>query len=230
MYHLRDIKHISFDLWLTLIKSNPEFKPLRNKLFARYFDIRKSDEEVSAAFRHFDLLFNTINEKAGYNVRNSEMQFVILDNLGVAIETISQRDMNDYYKEMETLFFNYHPIMIEPETCNILHALKDKDISMSILSNTGFILASTLRKLLSYLNIEPYFCFQLYSDEMGHSKPSPKVFESLFQQAQQIKTITKQEVLHVGDNPLADVEGSQKFGFTPLLLNSENTLRKLFLN
>jgi len=230
MHYLPGIKHISFDLWLTLIKSNPEFKPLRNKLFARYFNIRKPEDEVASSFRRFDLLFNSINEKAGYNVRNTEMQFVILDNLGIAIETISQKDMEGYYKEMETLFFNYHPIMIEPETCNILNALKDKGISMSILSNTGFILSSTLRKLLSYLDIEPYFCFQLYSDEMGHSKPSPKVFELLFQQVQQIKTITKQEVLHVGDNPIADVEGSQKFGFTPLLLNSEHTLRKLFLN
>ena len=32
-------KHISFDLWLTLIKSNPEFKSKRNLLFRDFFEI-----------------------------------------------------------------------------------------------------------------------------------------------------------------------------------------------
>jgi putative hydrolase of the HAD superfamily len=228
MYHLQGIKHISFDLWLTLIKSNPEFKPLRNQLFAKHFNVRKPEEAVAASFRHFDVLFNSINEKIGNNIHYSEMLFVILDNLGVPIESISQSDMEAYYKEMETLFFNYHPQLMEPETANILTGLQDKNISISILSNTGFILGSSLRKLLNHLDIETYFCFQLYSDEMGHSKPSQKVFESVLKEIQHIKTIEKQEVLHVGDNPISDIAGSQQFGFKPLLLNSENTLRKLF--
>lgn len=228
MHHLQGIKHISFDLWLTLIKSNPEFKPLRNKLFAKHFNVAKPDEAVAASFRHFDVLFNSINEKVGNNIHYSEMLFVILDNLDVAIESVSLNDMEAYYKEMETLFFNYHPQLMEPETAHILKALQDTDRTISILSNTGFILGSSLRTLLNHLDIEPYFCFQLYSDEMGHSKPSQKVFETVLKEVQQIKSIEKQEVLHVGDNPISDIAGSQQFGFKPLLLNSENTLRKLF--
>lgn len=32
-------KHISFDLWLTLIKSNPEYKIKRNLLFREFFSV-----------------------------------------------------------------------------------------------------------------------------------------------------------------------------------------------
>lgn len=226
--HLQGIQHISLDLWLTLIKSAPDFKPLRNKLFAQYFKIRQTEEAVKNAFRHFDLLFNSINEKVGRNVQYSEMLFVILDNLGVNTAEVSLHDMEAYYREMEALFLQHHPLFIDPATINVLTYLQDKGISLNILSNTGFILGSTLRKLIIHLNIESYFCFQLYSDEMGCSKPSEKAFGQVFQETQKIKTITRKAILHVGDNLKADYDGSLKFGFNALLLDNENTLSKLF--
>jgi putative hydrolase of the HAD superfamily len=229
MHTLDGIQHISFDLWLTLIKSNPEFKPLRNQLFARHFDIQRDPEDVAMAIRHFDLLFNNMNERTGRNVHYSEILYVILDYLGTPIDKISANDMEAYYQQMETLFFAFPPVLIDANTKHILQIVRDKGITLNILSNTGFILGNTLRKLLNHLDMEPYFCFQIYSDEMGHSKPSEIVYGRVFQELQSIKTLSKQAVLHIGDNQIADVQGAANFGFQSLLIDSKNTLSKIFL-
>ncbi len=93
---LKGLKHVSFDLWLTLIKSDPVFKPLRNNLFARHFAVPQPAEAVTQAFRYFDLLFNRINEKTGGNLQQTEMLYLILDHLGVDIETVTDDVMHAY--------------------------------------------------------------------------------------------------------------------------------------
>ena len=230
MQLLDGIRHVSFDLWLTLIRSRPEFKPLRNELFARHFGVHKPVPEIAAAFRHFDQLFNLINEKAGGNVHYTEMLYVILDYLGVPVAQISADAMDQYYRKMEILFYENHPLLIDPNTIAVLDMLKEKDCTINILSNTGFILGNTLKQLLVMLGIADYFSFQLYSDEMGNSKPSPKVYAQVLDETQKLKPLFKEEVLHVGDNPVADLGGARQFGFRSVLLDKDNTLRNLFLN
>ncbi|PSK90683.1 HAD family hydrolase [Taibaiella chishuiensis] len=228
---LRGLKHVSFDLWLTLIKSDPVFKPLRNQLFARYFDISRPAETVTQAFRYFDLLFNRINEKTGGNLQQTEMLYLILDHLGVSIETITAGDMQGYYHEMEQLFFRHHPQLIDKGTVTVLQAIKDQGCSVNILSNTGFILGSTLRQLLPVLGIGSYFDFQVYSDETGCSKPSADMYDQVWTRVKQYGTVVKEEVLHVGDNAIADYNGAQQFGFRSVLVDTQhNLLSNLFSN
>jgi FMN phosphatase YigB (HAD superfamily) len=46
----------------------------------------------------------------------------------------------------------------------------------------------------------------IFSDEIGYAKPSPKVFEVLFQET----GCAPDSIVHVGDNMQADYEGAQK--------------------
>jgi putative hydrolase of the HAD superfamily len=206
------------------------FKPLRNELFARFFGVKKSADEVTFVFRHFDLLFNRINERTEGNVHYTEMLYVILDHLGIAIDDVPESAMEAYYMEMEQLFFEHRPHLISAETADILKRITDNGCTINILSNTGFILGKTLRPLLEQLDVEQYFSFQLYSDEMGNSKPSQKVYETVFRETQKIKELSKNAVLHIGDNTFADVEGATRFGFRSALIDETNTLKKIFLN
>lgn len=62
-------RHYSFDLWLTLIRSNPAFKQKRTEYFHQNFNYsHKSIDEVALAFRQIDIMCNTINEKTGKNI------------------------------------------------------------------------------------------------------------------------------------------------------------------
>ncbi len=44
------------------------------------------------------------------------MLYVILDHLGVPVDRVPQDVMDNYYRKMEALFYEYHPVLIDPET------------------------------------------------------------------------------------------------------------------
>ena len=139
-------KHLSFDLWLTLIKSNPEFKSKRNLLFKEYFNIDCSLEKVTEVVRYYDVLINNTNEKTGLNVETYEIYFLILNALNVKIEEIEIEKLDDFYKETELLFMQFKPNLIYPQIHILFEEILNQNKSINILSNTGFIKGNTLKQ------------------------------------------------------------------------------------
>jgi putative hydrolase of the HAD superfamily len=139
---------------------------------------------------------------------------------------IKDIDTGKLYKDMETLLFNYLPVPYSPVTIEVLDHLKNKSGgTFSLLSNTGFIKGLTLKKVLTELKIDQYFDFQLYSDEAGMSKPNPAFFELMLQNIKRVnhpKQINLNNIIHVGDNPVTDVEGANAAGIKSMLINSNN--------
>ena len=211
-------KHLSFDLWLTLIKSNPEFKNKRNLLFKEYFDIDCSLEKVAEIVRYYDVLINNTNEKTGLNVDTFEIYFLILNALKVKIEEIEIQRLEGFYKETELLFMQFKPVLIYPKIQFLFKEIVEQEKTINILSNTGFIKGDTLRKLMNHFELDQYFSFQIYSDETGFSKPNVKMFELVYDEIRKNKIVHKSEVLHIGDNKLADYNGAINFGFNALLI------------
>jgi putative hydrolase of the HAD superfamily len=219
--------HYSFDLWLTLIKSNPYFKIERTKIFHRDFNPGgKSIDEVARAFRQVDLMCNAVNENTGKNIDADEMYLMVISLINDNQLNIADIDTSKLYQDMEKLLFYYLPVAYSSVTIATLRHLKQKeDVTFSLLSNTGFIKGATLRKVLVELKLSEYFDFQLYSDEVGMSKPSPALFALMLQQIKEINTnrdIDLNNIIHVGDNPRADVEGANAAGIKSLLINSNN--------
>lgn len=218
------IKHVSFDLWLTLIKSNPSFKKERAKLIADFFDIKKQEDIVLSRVRYFDKLANSINEIVGKNIDCYEIILLILHDLEVDISKIHQKDLDAFYAEMEKLIFNFLPELLEKNTTHLLNELKELNLTLSLLSNTGFIRGKTLDKILKELNIYNCFSFRLYSDELGYSKPYINVFDAVEKKVLELyPKIKRKEILHIGDNPKADYEGATDYGFSALLINNHNS-------
>jgi putative hydrolase of the HAD superfamily len=214
-----DYKHISFDLWLTIIKSNPEFKDKRNILFREFFNIDKPIEEVASVIRKYDILTNTINEKVGKNFDTYEIYLLILGDLtNGKIDGYNEGQLFEFYKLTEDLLLQYKPLLLNSEIPLVLNSLKKEGISMNILSNTAFIKGSSLRKILEYYELDQYFSFQIYSDEIGFSKPGTAIYQHAYNAIKQISNIAKHEVIHVGDNKISDYEGALKFGFNAHLL------------
>jgi putative hydrolase of the HAD superfamily len=211
-------RHISFDLWLTLIKSHPEFKNRRNLLYKEYFAIDKPIEEVTAVIRKFDLLTNSVNEKVGRNFDTFEIYYLILDGLSVDINTISRKQLEEFYTLTENLLLQYKPVLLHETIPAFLKQIHEHGITMNILSNTAFIKGSSLRKVLESYGIGEYFAFQAFSDETGYSKPAPEMYQHAYNEIQKIDTIAKNEILHVGDNCLSDYDGAINFGFDAHLI------------
>ncbi len=214
-------KHLSFDLWLTLIKSNPEFKNKRNLLFKEYFHIDKPIDEVAAAIRKFDILTNSINEKAGKNFDTFEIYYLILDALDIDIQLFSNTQLAEFYLYTEELLMHYKPVLLHDYIPSLFEKLHAEGITMNILSNTAFIKGSALRKVIAHYGLDKYFSFQMYSDETGYSKPSPTMYQIAYDEMKKIGAIAKGEVLHIGDNKVSDYNGALSFGFNAhLILNT----------
>lgn len=227
-------KHYSFDLWLTLIRSNPAFKAERARYFHANFNAaEKSLEEVSAIFRKVDLMVNAINERTGKNIDAEEMYLMVISVVNDYSTDFQGIDIDELYNKMEVLLLENMPLVYCPDSMGILQKLRDcGTCSMSLLSNTGFIKGKTLRKILSHLELDKLLDFQLYSDEVRMSKPSLKFFQLMLDTIDRNKHVELElhEIIHVGDNPLADVKGAEAVGIKSLLINSNHlTISSLLL-
>ncbi len=210
-------KHLSFDLWLTLIQSHPEFKGKRNQLFKDFFEIEAPLEKVAEVIRKYDVLSNNINEKTGLNFDTFQIYYLILSALNVNLDTVDSEKLSCFYTESENLFMTYKPTLLYADTAKLFKEITSQEKTINILSNTAFIKGKTLRKLLAYYDLETSFLFQIYSDEVGFSKPNQKIFQLVYDQLSQ-QNIQKNEVLHIGDNEIADYKGALHFGFDAFLL------------
>lgn len=220
-------QHYSFDLWLTLIRSNPEFKIERTKIFHRDFNpSHKGIEEVAKAFRQVDLMCNAVNENTGKNIDADEMYLMVISLINDNALDLCDIDINKLYLDMEALLFRHLPITYDTVTIEVLDHLKQKSgATFSLLSNTGFIKGTTLKKVLVELKMDKYFDFQLYSDEVGMSKPNPALFRLMLEQVKQInpgKDIGPENIIHIGDNARADVAGANNVGIKSMLVNSND--------
>jgi len=214
-------QHYSFDLWLTLIKSNPLFKKQRSRYFHQYYNFKNiSLEAVEHKFRSVDLMCNAINERTGKNIDADEMYLMVISQINDNQINLHDIDIDALYNTMEALVFDYLPQVYDQDTVSLLANLKGSGITTNILSNTGFIKGVTLRKVLQELTLTPYFDFQLYSDEAGMSKPNLAFFELMISQARQLAPLSLQDIMHVGDNPKADLEGALRAGVKATLVNS----------
>lgn len=97
------------------------------------------------------------------------------------------------------------------DSLSILDYLKEKEIPIIALSNWDI----SLHQVVRILGIEEYFVAVIASLVEGVEKPDPALFEVGRKQLN-IKT---SNILHVGDDPIADVQGARNFGMQALLLD-----------
>ena len=168
--------------------------------------------------RHYDVLCNNINEKTGLNIDTFEIYYLILNALNVNIDEIGIERLSHFYKEAEMLFMKFKPDLTYPKVQLLFKEIIEQEKTISILSNTAFIKGTTLRVLLKHYELDNFFSFQIYSDETGFSKPSNEIFKLVYNEVKSFKSIEKKEILHIGDNRIADYNGALNFGFDALLV------------
>ncbi|MDC8101593.1 MULTISPECIES: HAD family hydrolase [Chryseobacterium] len=209
--------HFSFDLWLTLIKSHPEFKTKRVELFSSFFNVDKPIEDVAKTVKYYDDLCNTINEVTGGNIDTFEIYLMILGALNIDIKLLNKEKLNEFYIKSEALFLEYKPVIIFENIHDFFDDIKNQGKTINVLSNTGFIKGKTMRKFLIHENLDQYIDFHIYSDEINCSKPNPLIFQEVKNKIKD-QDIPMHKILHIGDNPVADYKGAKDFGFSAYLL------------
>ncbi len=107
------IKHFSFDLWFTLIKSNPSFKKERALIFFKEYNTKsKPLIEIESVFRRIDFMCNSINEKTGKNIDAEEMYSMVLYEINDGKDILESTDLKKLYLSLENLFFIIRQIFL----------------------------------------------------------------------------------------------------------------------
>ncbi|GAB3742283.1 HAD family hydrolase [Spirosoma lituiforme] len=231
-----DYRHYSFDVWLTLIRSNPNFRRERTAYFDHYFNpLGRSLNQVDELIREVDLTCTRINELVGKNIDSLELVLLMAQRLGTDLNQLTRERLIGVQQDLSQLFQEYPPQLIDKEIPLVLSTLRAKGITLSLLSNTGLIRGASLRQYWDKLGIGELFSFQLYSDEVGLSKPNPAFYAMLYQKARQLSeyqfdSLQSKSIIHIGDNPVADEAGARAAQLSTFLIHPDKPkFRKLLL-
>jgi len=124
------------------------------------------------------------------------------------------------WNEILTVYYEViHSVRkIYPDVVETLEILSDAGVRMGIVSNTTnpeFIKNEELRRT----DLEKYFEFALFSSSLPYRKPHASIFRAAISRLQ----VNAEEILFVGDNLNADVEGPQAVGIFAAWLNRNNS-------
>lgn len=97
---------------------------------------------------------------------------------------------------------------LAPEIRPCLEALSERGIKLGIVCDVGFTGGALLRDFLDREGLLGHFSGWAFSDEVGHYKPSPQIFEAA------LGTLGAQpgEAVHVGDLRRTDIAGARAVG------------------
>ncbi len=111
---------------------------------------------------------------------------------------------------------DYHQLI--DGAAGTLDSLRSAGYRLGLLSNWS----PTLPRVLRHLGIDHFFEFTLVSATVGLAKPDPAIFRL----AEQQSGCRPEQLLYVGDSPLADVEGSRAAGWDAALIVRGNATRR----
>ena len=195
------------------------------------------EEDDRSAFMH---LFAFMRSK-GFEVPDFEEAFNLYRELFYGMIEVSRKTHREacFNLVLKHLLFKYHIEIrgkatledllmvyykalyacrkLYPETLPVLEQLKSQGVRMGIISNTtnpGFMKDHEKFSM----GLSPYFEFAIYSSEVPYRKPHPSIFKLAVDRLR----LDVGEVLYVGDDLRADVEGAQGVGMSAAWLNRDN--------
>jgi putative hydrolase of the HAD superfamily len=217
----RPLKAVSFDLWLTLLKSNPEARRGRVAAIAAAFGTQPSEA------------LNTLSHEVSSELDRASSETGTDYGCGDRLDRIADRlrkprldgdARRAAIAAVQLALLAAPPRLIEADVAQTLATLRTGYRLMCI-SNTGYASGATMRQNLEKIGVAQHFDAMVFSDEVGVAKPDPKIFEV----AAARLGLQPSEILHIGDSQVSDIGGGKAAGyrvawFSPGAANSESTL------
>lgn len=203
------IKAIGFDLFNTLITADPHaLKDALGRLtgsLARA-GIDPGYEEFKEAYREAALGFIKRANRTGRETHNRFWISEALGKIGYRIGPYDPRigrAIDAYF----SAFLDFcHPF---PWTLEMLGTLRQR-WPLGLLSN--FTHAPAAFRIIDHLRLRPFFQVVLISGRTGFRKPHPAGFIRLVESL----GVEGKEILYVGDDPEADINGALRAGLYPV--------------
>ncbi len=211
---MRHIRAISLDFYNTIVR----FEPLREEIqtaACAEFGITVDPAAVRRSYPAADHFLSQENGALPLSRRTPEQvsdlwtqyETLLLAGAGVQVDQATARRIFENVRDRRQGFALF------PDVIPLLQAARDRGYETGVVTNYEGGLAQTLVDL----GIAEYLSFAVTSEEVGVAKPHARIFEEALQRA----GLQPQDVVHVGDQPHADVLGATGAGITPILLDRD---------
>ena len=215
------LKAVSFDLWDTLVVDDSDEHRrkslgLRTKKEERRSLVWKALhshepielELVRLAYNVTDAAFNKVWHDQHVTWPIGERLLVLLKGLG---RTLPDEDFNEAVEAHQVMEVDIPPDPM-PHVSAALAELKER-YKLCVVSDAIVTPGTELRRLLEKHDLAKFFDAFIFSDEVGNSKPHPKMFEA----AAAALGVKLKEIVHVGDRQHNDVAGPQALGLKAVM-------------
>lgn len=199
-----NIKLITIDLDDTLWPCMPTIKRAEQALYAwmRAYTPAITDEYDMHALREHRIAVMKDRADIAYDLtRVREMSLVEL-GAKAGYPTALMRRANQYFRHWRNLVTPY------PEVEAVLKRLSREYCLVSVTNGNADVAWTALNGLFNY---------HLSAAEVGSAKPDPEIFYH----AAQISNISLDNALHVGDDPLRDIEAARRAGMATVWVNRD---------
>ena len=208
------IRAISLDFYNTIVRFEPRREQIQAAACAE-FGITVDTNAVIRAYPAADQFLSEENGKLPLSRRTPEQvrelwgryEMLLLAGAGVTV------DLESASRIFERVWETRQGFAMFPDVVPSLRALKERGYSIGVVTNFEGGLAQTLLDL----GITEFMSFAVTSEEVGVAKPNAPIFEEALKRAGS----TADEVVHVGDQPLSDVQGPAGVGILPILLDRD---------
>ncbi|MCI0547608.1 MAG: HAD family hydrolase [Candidatus Rokubacteria bacterium] len=99
-----------------------------------------------------------------------------------------------------------------------LRQLAARGLRLAVVSNTMRTPGRTLRKVLEGHGLLTFFDYLTFSDEVGVRKPAAEIFRLTLDRLE----VDPGEAIHVGDDPVLDVEGARNASMRTIQVSAED--------
>ena len=112
-----------------------------------------------------------------------------------------------------------HPYVAFSLVCDldVGELLAERGVGRALICDTGFSPGRVVRQLLEREGLLGFLPVQIFSDEVGVPKPSPRIFEAALAGL----GIEPGDSVHVGDLKRTDVAGARRLGMGTVRLRDE---------
>lgn len=204
---------VSLDIWGTLLASDPQFKPARNEMLRTALAPDVPADVFDAAMRQADRDVDDVCVRDGVDIGFAGRVEATLRALRLSTWSLADR-VPELYDAQQRLALAHPPRPLHVELPAAVAALP---LPVVLTSNTGMLPGDLMRKLLVPAGFGGFP--GVFSNELGVAKPHPRMFE----EACATLGVAAAQVVHIGDNPAADVAGARAAGLQAELVRPDGT-------
>ena len=203
-----DIKAITFDLDDTLWPLMPVILKAEkdtNKWLIEHYpgveNLLKSDEVK-------EIRDSLISQESKLVYQLSKLRELTLVELAIRSGYTKEESEKMARESFKIFYAGRNDVILYEGVEEVLESLKQKYV-LGVITNGN---ADTKK-----IGIDHYFDFNISASDINAGKPEPIIFEEALRQS----GFRAEEICHVGDHPVNDVEGSNNFGMKSIWFNEK---------